>query len=362
MKRRMLDCADELSRAQSGADRDLLTESVALLRWLAADRFTFLGARDYLYARDAEGRLLPDEPIILEESGVGLLADPARYVLRTSNEPFLLTPEIQRLLKDPTPLIVAKSTIRSRVHRRVTADYIGVKRYDAEGAIVGETRFVGLFAADAYTEMTREIPVIRRKVEWVLEHAGFTPGGHNEKTLRNILETYPRDELWQITQEELLRIARGVLHLLDRPRARTFNRRDPFNRFVTALAYLPKDRRFAAIANRFDWTAAARAEIAGDDKAQARRHRTALRFERVLAAKVTGIDLKDKRRTLSILALQFEETSAPAGAVTIVCAAGAAVRLEVECLEVELKDLGAVWAAKAKPHHDDEPSTPEKPE
>ncbi|MGE0827806.1 MAG: hypothetical protein AB7O04_00445 [Hyphomonadaceae bacterium] len=204
MKRRMLDCADELSRAQSGADRDLLTESVALLRWLAADRFTFLGARDYLYARDAEGRLLPDEPIILEESGVGLLADPARYVLRTSNEPFLLTPEIQRLLKDPTPLIVAKSTIRSRVHRRVTADYIGVKRYDAEGAIVGETRFVGLFAADAYTEMTREIPVIRRKVEWVLEHAGFTPGGHNEKTLRNILETYPRDELWQITQEELL--------------------------------------------------------------------------------------------------------------------------------------------------------------
>ncbi|MGE0045808.1 MAG: NAD-glutamate dehydrogenase, partial [Hyphomonadaceae bacterium] len=242
MKRRMLDCADELARAKTATPRETMAESVALLRWLAADRFTFLGARDYLYARDGAGHFIADEPVILEESGIGLLADPERYVLRTTNEPFLLTPEVQRILKDPTPLIVAKSTMRARVHRRTTADYIGVKRYDADGQVVGETRFVGLFAADAYTEMTREIPVIRRKVEWVLEHAGFTPGGHNDKTLRNILETYPRDELWQISQDELLRIAKGVLHLLDRPRARVFNRRDPFNRFVTALAYLPKER------------------------------------------------------------------------------------------------------------------------
>ncbi|MBI1251178.1 MAG: NAD-glutamate dehydrogenase [Alphaproteobacteria bacterium] len=242
MKRRMMDCADELARAVTTLPRETVSEAVALLRWLAGDRFTFLGARDYAYPRDASGKFLADEPIILENSGIGVLADPERYVLRTSNEPLLLTPEIQKMLGEPDPLIVAKSTMRSRVHRRVTADYIGVKRYGPDGEVTGETRFVGLFASDAYIEMTRDIPMLRRKVEWVIEKAAYMAGGHNAKTLRKTLESYPRDELWQISREEMLRIARGVLHLLDRPRARAFNRRDPFNRFVTSLVYLPKDR------------------------------------------------------------------------------------------------------------------------
>jgi Protein of unknown function (DUF2948) len=118
---------------------------------------------------------------------------------------------------------------------------------------------------------------------------------------------------------------------------------------VGDMAYLPKERRFAAMVNRFDWQAAAKSDA---DKNYLR-HRTAIRLERVLAAKVSGIDLKDKRQTLNILALQFEETAPPAGIVTLVCAGGAAIRLEVECLEVELKDLGAMWAAKAKPAHSD---------
>jgi len=242
MRRRMLERADQVALARAGTPDDPSDESVALLRWLADDHFTFLGARDYVYARDAAGRFISNEPEIIENSGIGLLADPERYVLRTSNEPIVLTPEIQKLFADPSPLIVAKSTLRSRVHRRVTADYIGVKRYDEKGSVIGETRFVGLFAADAYNENTRDIPMLRRKVSWVLENAGFAKGGHNDKTLQNILENYPRDELWQITREELLRISKGVLHLLDRPRARSFNRRDPFNRYVTALAFLPKDR------------------------------------------------------------------------------------------------------------------------
>jgi hypothetical protein len=121
---------------------------------------------------------------------------------------------------------------------------------------------------------------------------------------------------------------------------------------VGDMAFLPKEQRFAAIANRFDWDAAARADVKGDAGAQPLRHRTALRFERVRTARVSGIDLKDKRRTLSILALQFAETSTPAGIITIICAGDAAIRLEVECLEAELNDLGAVWAAKTRPAHD----------
>jgi len=242
MRQRMLDCADELEKAKSNAAPSDVAEAVALLRWLAADKFTFLGARDYQYVRDAKGAFTPHEPDIIEDTCLGVLRDMDRYVLRTSAEPMVLTPELKRLVAEPTPLIVAKSTLRARVHRRATADYIGVKRYNDQGEAIGEIRFVGLFTSESFTEPTRNIPVLRKKAEWVMHQAGFAPGGHNAKTLRKIIEYYPREELWQISRDELLETARGVLHLLDRPRARVFLRRDRFNRFVTALVYVPKDR------------------------------------------------------------------------------------------------------------------------
>ncbi|MGD9978986.1 MAG: NAD-glutamate dehydrogenase [Hyphomonadaceae bacterium] len=242
MRQRMLDCAAELEEAKTNASADEVAETVALLRWLAADKFTFIGSRDYKYVRDDKGGLTPHEPQILADTCLGVLRDVERYVLRTSAEPMVLTPELKRLVAEPTPLVVAKSTLRARVHRRATADYIGIKRYNDKGEAVGETRFVGLFTSESFTEHTRNIPVLRRKADWVMNQAGFAPGGHNAKTLRKIIEYYPREELWQVTREELLEIARGVLHLLDRPRARVFLRRDRFNRFVTALVYIPKDR------------------------------------------------------------------------------------------------------------------------
>jgi len=242
MRERMLTCAAELEKATTNAPPEEVTEAVALLRWLAADKFTFLGARDYQYVRDAQGAFTPHEPDILDNTCLGVLRDVDRYVLRTTAEPMVLTPELKRLVAEPTPLVVAKSTLRARVHRRATADYIGVKRYNDKGEAIGEIRFVGLFTSESFTEPTRNIPVLRRKAEWVMHEAGFAPGGHNAKTLRKIIEYYPREELWQMSREDLLEISRGVLHLLDRPRARVFARRDRFNRFVTALVYIPKDR------------------------------------------------------------------------------------------------------------------------
>ena len=242
MRQRMLHAAEELETAKTNAPAEEQAEAVALLRWLAADKFTFLGSRDYRYERLPDGSYKPDEPEIQSASCLGVLRDLDLYVLRTSAEPMVLTPELKRLVAEPSPLIVAKSTIRARVHRRATADYISVKRYNDKGEAIGEVRFVGLFTSESFTEPTRNIPVLRRKAEWVMERAGFTPGGHNAKTLRKIIEYYPREELWQIAREELLGISRGILHLLDRPRARVFTRRDRFNRFATALVYIPKDR------------------------------------------------------------------------------------------------------------------------
>jgi glutamate dehydrogenase len=241
MRERMLACAEELEAAKTNAPREEVLETVELLRWLAADKFTFLGARDYDYVREGEG-YKADEPVIIAASCLGVLCDVERYVLRTSAEPMMLTPELKRLMAEPNPLIVAKSTLRARVHRRTTADYVGVRRYNEKGEVVGEVRFVGLFTSESFTEPTRNIPVLRRKADWVMKQAGFAAGGHNAKTLRKIIESYPREELWQMSREELLEITRGILHLLDRPRARVFLRRDRFNRFVTALAYIPKER------------------------------------------------------------------------------------------------------------------------
>ena len=242
MRQRMLHAAEELEEATTNAPAEEVAEAVALLKWLAAEKFTFLGSRDYRYERLPDGSYKPDEPEIQSASCLGVLRDLDLYVLRSSAEPMVLTPELKRLVAEPNPLVVAKSTIRARVHRRTMADYISVKRYNAQGEAIGEVRFVGLFTSESFTEATRNIPVLRRKAEWVMNQAGFTPGGHSAKTLRKIIEYYPREELWQISREELLATAKGILHLLDRPRARVFIRRDRFNRFVTALAYIPKDR------------------------------------------------------------------------------------------------------------------------
>ena len=128
------------------------------------------------------------------------------------------------------------------MHRRVFMDYVGVKRFDANGKPVGEFRILGLFTSTAYTRSTRTIPYVRRKIDNVLMRAGFNPSGHSGKALVNMLETYPRDELFQIDDETLYRFSLAILQLEERPRVRVLARRDRFDRFVSVLVYLPRDR------------------------------------------------------------------------------------------------------------------------
>jgi hypothetical protein len=126
---------------------------------------------------------------------------------------------------------------------------------------------------------------------------------------------------------------------------------------VADLAYLPRERRFAALANRFDWVEAIKD---GAEPAQGYARRlAALRFECVEGAKIHNIDLADKERVLALLAISFEPQEAPAGLVTLHFADGGAVRLQVECIEAEMKDLGPVWQSKSKPQHpEDDPAAP----
>ena len=164
------------------------------------------------------------------------------HVLRRGRELVSVTPEVLAFLKEPNPIIVTKANIRSRVHRRVVLDYIGVKRYDADDKLTGEFRIVGLFTSTAYTRSTRTIPYLRRKVDAVLARARFDPEGHSGKALVNVLESYPRDELFQIDEDTLFGFALAILQLDERPRVRVLARRDRFDRFVSVLVYVPRER------------------------------------------------------------------------------------------------------------------------
>ncbi len=232
----------ELAGAPSAVSGDARAEDLAFLEWLEHDHFVFLGARVYDYPRTADGDYAAEEPVYRPEDSLGVLRDQERRVLRRTSEPAILSKQLRRHLETDSPLVVAKSNLRSRVHRRGYMDYVGVRRYGADGKPSGEVRFVGLFTAEAYDAPARDVPLIRRKVANVLERAGVSAGGHNDKRLRNILETWPRDELFQTPEDELLVLALGVLHLFDRPRVRVFARRDPFDRFISVLLFVPRER------------------------------------------------------------------------------------------------------------------------
>jgi glutamate dehydrogenase len=213
-----------------------IDEAIAFLQWLVDNNFTFLGVRNYEFTDGGEKL----EPVF--ESGLGILRSRSMGVLQRWNRPLVITPEMQALLKAPTLLIVTKATIRSHVHRRVHMDYVGVKRFDRDGKVVGELRMIGLFTSTAYTRSTRTIPYLRRKVDAVLRRAGFNPDGHSGKALVNVLENYPRDELFQLDEDTLYRFAMAVLQLDERPRLRVLPRRDRFDRFVSILVYVPRER------------------------------------------------------------------------------------------------------------------------
>jgi glutamate dehydrogenase len=226
----------ELKATPPPLPSDEVNEAVQFLEWLAADNFTFLGFRSYLLP-EPDGNFAPQF-----ETGLGILRAPDVRVLRRGRELVSTTPEIMEFLREPKMLIITKANVRSRIHRRVHMDYIGVKHFDAAGVLIGEYRFVGLFTSTAYTRSTRSIPYLRRKVAAVLKRAGFNPDGHSGKALANVLETYPRDELFQIDEETLFHNTLLVMQLDERPRIRVLARRDRFDRFVSALVYVPRDR------------------------------------------------------------------------------------------------------------------------
>ncbi|MEO1641765.1 MAG: NAD-glutamate dehydrogenase, partial [Pseudomonadota bacterium] len=240
MQERMQDSVDQIRGCPHVIDHQR-DEAIAFLEWLGREHFVFLGVRDYSFHRNEAGELLPEEPDMIEGSNLGLLKDENRNVLNRGAEPLVINRDIGEFLSEPEPLILAKATLRSRVHRRVNCDYIGVKSFDDQGRIIGETRYLGLYTSEAYNSSVKNIPLIRKRVNRVIEASGALRGTHNEKALSNIMESWPRDELFQMKAERLTPIMLGALNLIGRPRVKLFVRPDRFGRFISAVVFVPRE-------------------------------------------------------------------------------------------------------------------------
>jgi glutamate dehydrogenase len=220
---------------------DEVGEAIAFLEWLEDDNFTFLGLREYRLEATASpaGAYQLDA---LGGSGLGTLRDPDVRVLKRGRELVTVTPEVLEFLREPHPLIITKANVKSRVHRRVHMDYIGIKMFGQDGRLEGELRLVGLFTSSAYTGSTHDIPYLRLKVARVLTLARLDPSSHSGKVLTTVLESYPRDELFQVDIDTLSRFSGEIARLYERPRLRVLARPDRFDRFVSILTFIPRDR------------------------------------------------------------------------------------------------------------------------
>ena len=234
MRATALRIVDELTDDPLPLPAQEVAEASELLRWLTDDRFTFLGYRQYdLAVEDSEDvlRAVPG-------TGLGIL----RADKPVSTSFSRLTAEIRRKAREERLLTLTKANSRSTVHRPAYLDYIGLKRFDPNGEVVGERRFLGLYTAAAYTDNVTRTPVIKRKVAEVLARSGLPPMSHGGRDLLQILESYPRDEMFQISVDDLFSITMSVLHLQERRKLRLFLRREGYGRFFSALVYLPRDR------------------------------------------------------------------------------------------------------------------------
>lgn len=223
---------DEIKAKPPAIDNEELIQSLAFLEWISNNHFAFLGYREY--------KLIGSEELVaVADSGLGLLRSDRPD---QSSKSFASLPlDIRKLAHEKHLLIITKASRRSTIHRPGYLDHIGIKRFDEQGNVIGERRFMGLYTAAAYNNRAAEIPLLREKMSTVMTRAGHLRGSHAAKALLNIIETFPRDLLFQVNSDELYQTTMGILHLQERQRIRLFIHRDRYGRFFSCMVYVPRE-------------------------------------------------------------------------------------------------------------------------
>jgi glutamate dehydrogenase len=244
MRDKMGEVVHELETTPPPIDKDEIHETCEFLHWTQTNHFIFLGYQEYALLGENDAVVLRRVP----ETGLGILQpqNPHNTVCHEPEEvssTFAKLPlSLRQLAHEPTLLLLNKTQARSTIHRPTRMDYIGIKRIDRSGKVIGERRFLGLYTSTAYHQRTVDTPLIRRKVKYVVDKAGFRRNSHKSQALFYILETYPRDELFQIDQDTLLQTTMGILQLQEQQRIRLFVRPDTYGRFFSCLVYVSRDR------------------------------------------------------------------------------------------------------------------------
>lgn len=245
MRTRMLEIAEELPSHNIPVSDAGRAEAQEFLRWAADNHFTFFGYRDYTVEKRGKDEFLIAHP----ESGLGLLRG------KEAGKPRPLTSLAAHYMPQSgsvDALILTKTNARATVHRPGYMDYIGVLTFDAKGNPIREQRFLGLYTSSAYNRRPWDIPLVRERYEHVMRESGLRPESHSGKALRHIMESLPRDELFQSTENELFDTASGILGLQERVRSKLFLRRDRYGRFFSVLVYVPRDRHDTKMRHRIE--------------------------------------------------------------------------------------------------------------
>jgi len=236
MQARVKTWIEELLHGPAVLPKDEVQESIAFLQWMLDGQFTFLGVRDYEVVGENDAMALR----LRHSSGLGVLRDESQSkVMRLFSD----MPESARemMLSTKQLLIISKTNTVSTVHRPVYTDYVGIKHFNEKGQLIAEHRIIGLYTSTAYSSHPKQIPFLRHKVVSVLEKSALPPKSHAGKDLMHILETFPRDDLFQTPPDELYRIVMGILNLQDRRKISLFAREDIYGRYVSCLVYVPRD-------------------------------------------------------------------------------------------------------------------------
>ncbi|WP_375426734.1 NAD-glutamate dehydrogenase [uncultured Friedmanniella sp.] len=254
MRTRAVAVADSLAGPGEGSDPDQVVANGGptrlgeaalareLLGWLNTDHFTYLGYREYRLVGRTAGQ--PGRYELVPGTGLGILRGDV-----DDPDAFGALPAVDDTV---SLMVITKDNWRSRVHRPAYLDYIGLRTFDADGEVVAERRFLGLFSSSAYSESVARVPVLRQKAAAVLARSGYDEHSHGGKAVLDVLETYPRDELFQTPVGELAVTVEKIAHLKERRQVRMFVRADPYGRYLSCLVYLPRDRYTTAVRRRME--------------------------------------------------------------------------------------------------------------